>query len=137
MSNETTGNVFEKAARVKLRFATNKGLLTAEDLWELPLTSDRSYANLDDLAKQLNRQLKDSTEQSFVTPHTAADAVAQLSFDLVKHIIDVKLEERDVARATQDRRKTKARIMELIATKQDEALATKSVEELTAMVEAL
>jgi hypothetical protein len=137
MSNEsTTMDIFEHAARVKLRFATPKGLLSAEDLWDLPLTSDRGVS-LDDLAKEFNRQLKDYTAQSFVTLHTTANTIAQLSFDLVKYIIDVKLEERDLARAALERRKSKARIMELIATKQDQELASKSVEELTAMVEAL
>ena len=30
--------MFEKAARLKLRFDTSKGLVTVEDLFDLPLT---------------------------------------------------------------------------------------------------
>ena len=33
--------MFEQAARLKLRFETSRGLLSVEDLWDLPLTSAR------------------------------------------------------------------------------------------------
>ena len=57
---------FEKASRIRLRFDTPQGSLTVEDLWQLPLTSRTGRANLDDIAKSLNRQLKETAEESFV-----------------------------------------------------------------------
>jgi hypothetical protein len=135
MSTET--NIFERAARGKLRFATNKGMLTAEDLWDLPLTSDRGNVNLDNLAHSLNRQLKNEQDESFVEPVSHASDALKLSFDLVKYVIDVKLEERNLAKAAAERRKSKARILELIESKQDQELSSKSLEELTALAAAL
>jgi hypothetical protein len=135
MSTET--NIFERAARSKIRFATNKGMLTAEDLWDLPLTSDRSYVNLDDLARSLNRQLKNEQDESFVEDVSHNNLALKLSFDLVKHVIDVKLEERDLAKSAAERRKSKARILEIIESKQDQELSSKSLEELTALAAAL
>ena len=44
-------NIFEQAARQKIRFESVLGLLCVEDLWDLPLTSLNSKrANLDDIA---------------------------------------------------------------------------------------
>ncbi len=55
----------------------------------------------------------------------------------MKHIIDVRLAENDAIRLTAERKEKKARLLELIARKQDDDLASKSIEELTAMVESL
>lgn len=128
--------MFEQAVRLKLRFETLKGLLTTEDLWDLPLTSVRG-ANLNDIAKALNRELKDAADEDFVNRAVKADAVPKLKFEVVKHIINVRLAENDTARLASERREKKARLLELIAQKQDESLAARSVEELQAMVESL
>lgn len=126
--------MFEKAARLKLRFDTPQGKLSVEDLWELPLSAARS-ANLDDIAKGLNRELKNSdTEESFVKKSTPSNTVLKLKFELVKHIIAVRLTEADEAEKAQANRTRKQQILNLIAQKQDAALSEKSVEELTAMV---
>ena len=128
--------MFEQAARLKLRFDSPKGWLTAEDLWDLPLLSSRS-ANLNDIAKSLNRELKESADEDFVNPSEKPNVVLKLKFDLVKHVIDVRLAEAAEAKQAADRRDKKDRLLELIARKQDESLAAKSVEELQAMVESL
>ena len=54
-----------------------------------------------------------------------------------QHISDVRLAENSDAKQASERREKKARLLELIAHKQDESLASKSIEKLTAMVEAL
>jgi hypothetical protein len=130
--------MFEQAARQKLRFDTSKGLLSVEDLWDLPLTSARG-ANLNDIAKGLNRDLKNTDEEDFVNKPAGgtANAVLKLKFDIVKHVIDVRLAENAAERQLAEKREKKVRLLELIAQKQDEQLAGKTVEELQAMVESL
>ena len=81
--------MFEKASRLKLRFDTPKGMITTEDVWDLPLTS-RNGASLDNLAKDLNRTIKETEEESFVADKSARNTVLELKFDIVKHIIEVK-----------------------------------------------
>lgn len=127
---------FEQASRLKVRYDTPKGPLSVEDLWDLPLTSARS-ANLNDIAKGLNRELKNTDEEDFVNRGTKTNTVLQLKFDIVKHVIDVRLAENEQARTEAERRDRKQRLLELIAQKQDESLAAKSVDELQAMVNAL
>ena len=78
--------MFEKAVRLKLRFDSPQGLMSAEDLWDLPLTSSRpNKANLNDIAKEVSRELKASGEEDFVNPTSKADETLQLKLEIVKH----------------------------------------------------
>lgn len=129
-------DLFEIASRKQFRFASPKGQLTVEDLWEVPLTSTRG-TSLDVIAKVLHRELKEDTEISFVTPVTAADTTTRQKLDLVKHIIAIKIQERDAAKAAAATRARKQRIMEIIADKEDSALASKDLSELKAMLNAM
>lgn len=131
--------LFQQASRLKLRFDSPKGLLSVEDLWDLPLTSGAGKANLDDIAKGLNRLLKESREEvSFVKPVTNSIATeVQLAFDICKTVIDVRVAERDAKVEAEKRRETKQRILELIEKKKDQSLEGKSLEELMTMANSL
>jgi len=128
--------MFEKASRLKIRFDSPKGLLTAEDLWDLPLTGNgRSVANLDQIAVDLARRIKDEAGvTSFVNKTQRASETLQLKFEVVKHVIDVRLAENEAEKAKADAKERKERILEIIARKQDEVLEGKSMKELQRMV---
>lgn len=129
--------MFEKATRQKLRFQTEKGLLSVEDLWDLPLTSNHGRTNLDDIARGLHSQLKNSDDVSFVVKERKSNESVQLAFDIVKHIIDVKLVERDAAQLAATTKEKKQQIMQLIANKEQSALAEMPLDDLRKMVEAM
>lgn len=130
--------MFEKATRQQLRFNTKKGLLSVEDLWTLPLkTSFNAQVDLDEVAKTVHQELKTSEEISFVAPVTASNTTAQLKMDIVKHIIAIKLAEKEVAEKAKETKEKKQKILEAIARKQDEALVNSSVEDLQKMLESL
>jgi len=122
--------MFEKASRAKFRFDTPKGQLTVEDLWDLPLTSSTGRANLDDVARGLHRQLKNDDNVSFVDTVNKSDQVVQMKFDLVKHIIDVRLAENEIARKKQHDAEKRQKIMSIIADREDDALKNLPLEEL-------
>ncbi|MBB6053539.1 hypothetical protein [Armatimonas rosea] len=131
--------MFEKATRLKLRFETTKGLLSVEDLWELPLTSPTSKVNLDEIARGLHHKVTTQTEVSFVNP-TAKSAAAekdQLALDIVKHVIGVRLAENEAAAKARANAEQKKKILEILDEKDTESLKGKSTEELRAMVAGL
>jgi len=128
--------MFEKASRLKLRFSVANGNLSVEDLWELPLTHLR-HPNLDDIAKGLYREIKDSDIQSFVTETKASDGITQLKFDIVKHIIDVRKAEQAAAENAQANKVKKQQILALIAQKENEQMAGQSIEDLRKLAESL
>ncbi len=124
---------FEQASRLGLRFETSKGLISTEDLWNLPLQSRAGNVSLDGIAKALNKVLKDD-DVSFVAPKTTTNSVNQLRFDIVKHVIDSRLQEQDEAQKAQESKEKRQKIMEIIAEKEDNSLKSLSVDELKAML---
>jgi len=129
--------MFAFATRKKFRFDTCKGQVTVEDLWDLPLTATNGRPNLDDIAKELYKKMKDENEMSFVKPTSQVNKefnIIKAKFDIVKYIIDVKLAEAEAAKKAKETKARNQRILGLIAQKEDEALASKSKEELLAML---
>ena len=126
--------MFEQATRLKLRFSSVVGELGAEDLWDLPLVSTRrDRACLDNIAIQLRKELRDLDEESFVT--TVANTKkqqTQLRFDVVKHVIDVKIAEAKAKSDSAAVAEKRQKILQLIDDKRNEALGSKSIEELEA-----
>lgn len=119
-------NNFEKATRLRLRFETSRGNLNVEDLWRLPL------AELDKLAIALNKQLKESSEESFIKAKSKDNKLLELRFDIVKHIIETLLSEDEEKKKAADKRAKREQLLELIAKKKNQELEGRSLEELEA-----
>jgi len=129
--------MFELASRKKIRFDTTKGMLTVEDLWDLPLVSTAGKACLDSVARNLHNELKETEEVSFVTPVTTNNDDTKLAFELVKYIISVKINEANAIRIERETREKKQKIMAIIDQKQDQALSAMSIDELSKLVESM
>lgn len=129
--------MFEKASRMKIRFESPKGNLSVEDLWGLPLLASNNGACLDNIARDLSKKLKESETESFVVKASKPDAVLQLKFEIVKHVIEVRLTENEVAEKAQENHLKKQKLLSILAQKEDEELLGASKEQLRAMVEAL
>ncbi len=128
--------LFIMASRAKFRFATAAGQLSAEDLWDLPLTG--RGVNLDNIARALNKELKEADgDVSFVKPAVKASVELQAKFDVVKHVIDVKMAERDARANAEEKAATKQKLLAKLAEKQDKALDSLSEEQIKAMIDAL
>lgn len=117
---------FEKAARLKLRFNSSRGLLSVEDLWDLQLQE------LNSLAKALKKTLKEAEEEDFLEDVSAEDVITKIKFDLVLYILNTKKEENKARLMAKENKAKREKILELIASKQDEEQKGKSIEELQA-----
>jgi hypothetical protein len=127
MTNE---KLFEVASRSKTRFQF-RGLISTEDLWDL------SLQNLDSIFKQLNSELSKAKEESLLSTKTKADKELDVKIEIVKHIVNIKLEEENLRLKAKAQKEQKQKIMEILSSKQDESLQNKSVDELKAMLEEL
>lgn len=123
-------NIFEQATRAAARFPSPVGDLSTEQLWSLPLTSLKG-ADLNGIAVAINRELKAQGEESFVdTKPNAKSALLALKLDVLKHIIAVKQAENAEKLDAQRRAAEIAKIEEILVSKQTDALASSSVEDL-------
>lgn len=126
----TIEKIFMVATRNKMRF-NYRGVLSVEDLWDLSLES------LDAIFKGLNSQLKKSNEESLLGVKTQEDKDVELKIEIVKYIVNVKLEERENRLKAKANKEQKDKILEILANKQDEDLHNKSQDELIKMLEEL
>jgi len=120
---------YKKAAIEKWRFNSNQGLIMVEDLFDLPLTSERR-ANLNDIAKTLNNQIKQECEEDFIFNTNKVLILLRDKLELVKDIIATKQAEisaKENALAVMQR---KEYLKALIAEKKGEVDKGKSLEDL-------
>jgi hypothetical protein len=127
--------MFEKASRMRLRFDSERGLLTTEDLWKLPLEGNKLC--LDKIAKGLYQEIRENSIESFVSKTSSRNKELQLKFDIVKYIIDVRLQEKDSAEKQVQNRQKKEEILSIIKEKESESMKSMNTEQLKALLESL
>lgn len=126
----STNELFIKATREKMRFPY-KGQATVEDMWDLTISE------LDKIYKTLNAQQKRAQEDSLLDTKSEEDEELAAQIEIVKYIFTVKQEEKKAAETAKERKEQKQKIMAILANKQDEALHSKSSEELEKMLDEL
>ena len=107
--------MFDLITRKKMRFNTERGVLTIEDVWDLNLD------DLDEMAKGLRSELS-ASQESFVHKKPV-DEDTELAFKAVIYIIDTKLAEREEAEKARKRAERKNMVMEALSQKELEELA--------------
>lgn len=119
-------NNFLEASRVALRVSTIKGVLSVEQLWQLPLT--QLAASIKEVKKSL---VKDNDDDlSFLSETTVVNKIDQLRFDILKEIYLTKKSEAEEAKTKQETKEHNEKIMKFIYEKQEKSLGDKSIEEL-------
>lgn len=129
--------IFERATKQKLRFESVRGELTVEQIWDLKLSS-RDEFNLDNMIKGINKKLREEEEESFVEPvYNENKTKLQLSFDILKHVIDYKIKAKDRVEKAAVNAAQKAKLTQILLDKQDKGLTELSEEELKKAIEEL
>jgi hypothetical protein len=130
-------NIFEQTSKKKIRFSSNRGDLTAEQLWDMPLQSKSGF-DLDTIAKEVNRGIKESSEESFVTTKSSsATTTLELQLEVLKHIIAVKIEAAAVAAKRTENEARRAKLIEALENKQNSELNNMSSEDILKELEKL
>ncbi len=123
-------NIFEKASRETLRYSCEThGNINTEDLWNISLKA------LDTIAKKLNKSIKESdAEESFISTAKPKDNLVGLAFEVVKHVIQVKLEEKENYENAVNRKAQKEKLLSIRADMENADLQNKTKEEIDAMI---
>lgn len=127
MKNE---RIFEIATRERFRF-NYKGQISVEDLWLL------SVKELDEIFKSLNKQLKQTKEESLLETKTQQDRELDMKIEIVKYIVAVKLEEDKLRLKAKETKEKKQKILEVLSRKKNEALEKLDIDTLEKQLEEL
>lgn len=118
--------LFETASKMKIRF-NYRGVITTEDLWDLDVKA------LDYIYKQLMVAKKESETESLLE-EKKTNPILEVQIEIVKHIFEVKVEERKAAELRAENAAKKQKILAILARKQDAELENKSAEELEKLI---
>lgn len=118
--------MYKQASQLKLRFLTNVGQLSVEQLWDL------SQTQLSNAIKAVKKVLKknDDDELLFLESTKDVDIENQLRFDVLKDVYLTKKKESDELKNAAEIKEHNQKILKLISEKQDDTLKGMSVEEL-------
>lgn len=120
-------NVFEVAARDKYRFQYN-GSISVEDLYSLPVKElDKIYGNL-------TEELKKTEVVSLLGSKTKEESLLVNKIAIVTHIVNSKLDAVKDKELEKEKKAHNQKVMAIIASKKDESLQGKSIEELEKML---
>ena len=125
----TTNNVnmFEVAVKSKFRFLY-KGIINTEDLFDLSLN------DLNVVYQTLKKQQKQTQEESLLEIKSQEDQELDVKIQIVKHIFDEKVNEREMKLKEKEFKQHEQKIMAIIARKQDAELENMSIDELNKMI---
>lgn len=130
--------MYLKANQTKLRFNTPQGVLSTEDLFDLPLTSQKQgRANLDDIGRALVLKIREQGDVSLVDEAKGADPKTALALDIVKDVIAIKKADNTAKLMAEQNRARREQIKGILESKKNEALSQKSIEELEAELRGL
>lgn len=126
--------MYKEASKIGLRFQTNHGSLTVEQLWSLSLA--KLKLELKTVGEELDNSDNKTERLSFLDETKVVDREKQLQFEILKDIYLTKKQEADAEKNAVAMKEHNQYILSLIKTKQDQELANKSIDELKAMLKA-
>ena len=118
---------FKQASKLKLRFSTDKGILSVEQLWDLSLTN---LANLIRSAKKILKKADDDELSFLDSTKEAVNVEDQLRFDILKEVFLEKQSEVEESKKRTEAKLHNQKINELIAKKKEQSLESMSIEDL-------
>lgn len=127
----TIDNMFEKAARQKIRIPCEKGWLYVEDLFDL------SLRELDKIYKILNTQLKTAKEDSLLDVKDTSTSKLELQVDLVKYVFGVKKSEEEARAVRVVNKQKKEFLMSVLEEQQKDEIKKMSSDDIKKMLEEL
>jgi hypothetical protein len=132
-------DLFLTAARGKFRFRAANGLLTTEQLFDLPLTSSVGKANLNDIAVGLADQIDKTGTRSFVSSASTTPERTRLinELEIVKAVIGIREAENASNAERAAKRAQREKILDAIEAAETRELGSQSAADLRAQLAAL
>ena len=131
-------NIFAEATRKKVRFTTNVGNISVEDLWDLPLnTTKKDGIDLDSVSQIVLDEQEGSKRKSLINPRSEKNSLIDLKIEILTHIIDVKTQEKEAKELEAVNKEKLEKLKAIREKKQDQSLENLSLEDIDKEIAAL
>lgn len=132
--------MYKKASRLKLRFESSRGPLTAEMLWDLKITELKTMVKAQ--AEKLQKLEKPGDDLSFLeeiitSNETKELEIEKLRFDILKDVFITRKDEAKDAAADVKKKEELSHLREILRDKKEEELKKLSAEELEERIKKL
>lgn len=129
-------NIIEQAVRTGLRYQTKKGLVTTEDLWNIPLSELKPVAK--ELYKAVKEEENDDLPSFLQTGKSGGDTGNSNRLRVIMHVISEREKEiadrRAISENAEKEKVRKEYILKLLEKKEMESLDGLSAEELRKLI---
>jgi len=122
---------FAYSAQHKLRFASPRGELTDEDLFDLPLTSTRGIS-LDSISTTVLEEQAAAPRKSLVIKETTTNVAADVKVAIIEYVVAYKQELASAKEGLKAKQARIAKVEEALLAKDEKALTKASRKELEA-----
>lgn len=132
--------MYKKASRLKLRFESSRGPLTAEMLWDLKITELKTMVKAQ--AEKLQKLERPGDDLSFLeeiitSNETKEIEIEKLRFDILKDVFITRKDEAKDAAADVKKKEELSHLREILRNKKEEELKKLSAEELEERIKKL
>ena len=132
--------MYKKASRLKLRFESSRGPLTAEMLWDLKITELKTMVKAQ--AEKLQKLERPGDDLSFLeeiitSNETKEIEIEKLRFDILKDVFITRKDEAKDAAAYVKKKEELSHLREILRDKKEEELKKLSAEELEERIKKL
>ena len=132
--------MYKKASRLKLRFESSRGPLTAEMLWDLKINELKTMVKAQ--AEKLQKLEKPGDDLSFLeeiitSNETKEIEIEKLRFDILKDVFITRKDEAKDAAADVKKKEELSHLREILRDKKKEELKKLSAEELEERIKKL
>lgn len=125
--------IYKRAAILKLRFQTQHGPLSTEQLFDLKMTELAKLIKAQNEVVKKSRTSEDAELDFLESSSDGKENIEILRFDILKDVYLEKKHQKEQDAEDVKKKQELERIDELIAKKQDEELENKSIDELLEM----
>lgn len=132
--------MYKKAAQLKLRFSTNVGVLSVEQLMDLSMAQLKSEIKKAFTVKKKLEGQEDEAELAFLEESCSDNKeleLASLKYEILKDIFNTKKTEIEERRVDVSKKEEIKRLEEILASKKADAEKNLSVEELEKRIKEL
>lgn len=127
-------NNFITASKQKLRFSTNVGLLSVEQLWDLKSTQ---LIDLEDNLKEIVEKGESKLSRRKRVVKTTEQSQNELRLSIITEILDIKEAEEDAAIKLKDLKKDEQELLSLLSDIEKKEKASMTKEQILERLETL